>query len=252
MGAAMKKILIIEDEENILFNIKYLLEVNGFETITARDGEEGFNIAKKTLPDLIISDIMMPVADGYALKSKLNENDQTALIPFIFLTAKAEMNDMRSGMNLGADDYLVKPFKSADLLKAIEIRLKKAGENGKKPSDLKHQFKNDGRIFIDVRDKQIFIKINEIKYIRAVGAYTEIYSVEEKKFLIRKLLKEWEEVLPEENFLRIHRSIIINLDHVAKVEKWFNRSYKVYLTGSTPALDISQRYAVKLKNKLSI
>ena len=250
----MKKILIVEDEESILFNLRLLLEANGFAVITSTNGTEGFKLAKKNLPDLIISDIMMPGLDGYMLKNKLNENKKTSAIPFIFLTAKAEMNDLRQGMNLGADDYLIKPFKSSDLIRTIEIRLKKIAdaEREKTERENKQKFNKDGRIFIDVKDKQVFIKIEEIKYIRSEGAYTEIHTTDNKKFMLRTLLKQWENVLPKENFLRIHRSLMINLDHVARVEKWFNRTYKVYINGKDEPLDISQRFAVKLKNKLSI
>ena len=249
----MKKLLIVEDDENILANVKYLLSANGYDILTAKDGLEGYQLAKKNIPDLIISDIMMPGIDGYQLKRKLDSNKKTSSIPFIFLTAKAEMQDLRMGMNIGADDYLIKPFKTKDLLQAVEIRLKKAVGFESKPikNDSQDKFKYEDRIFVDLKDKQMFIKLSEIKFIQSEGAYTTVVLVDDKKYLIRKLLKEWESVLPQENFIRIHRGTIINLEYVVKLEKWFNRTYKVYLSGSTDALDISQRFAVKLKSKLS-
>jgi len=249
----MKKILIIEDDENILSNVKYLLDANGYNTVTARNGLEGLNIAKKTIPDLIISDIMMPEIDGYELKKKLNSSKKTSTIPFIYLTAKADMQDLRTGMSIGADDYIVKPFKSKDLLQAVEIRLKKIieFENRVEHSSYQEKFKNDDRIFIDLRDKQMFIKINEIKFILSKGSYTQVTLIDNKKILVRKLLKNWENVLPTENFLRIHRGAIVNLEYVIKLEKWFNRTYKIYIRDVSDALDISQRFASKLKNKLS-
>ncbi len=249
----MKRLLVIEDDENILTNVKYLLSANGYDVVTAGNGLEGFNIAKKIIPDLIISDIMMPEIDGYELKKKLDANKKTYAIPFIFLTAKAEMQDLRTGMNLGADDYLIKPFKTKDLLQAIEIRLKKSDEFDKRidKTELQSKFKNDDRIFVDLKDKQMFIKISEIKFILADGAYTSVTLIDDKKYLIRKLLKDWEKVLPKENFIRIHRGTIINMEYVTKLEKWFNRTYKIYISGNIEALDISQRFAVKLKNKLS-
>lgn len=249
----MKRLLVIEDDENILANVKYLLSANGYEIITANNGSEGYKLAKKNIPDLIISDIMMPGIDGYELKKKLDSNNRTSSIPFIFLTAKADMQDLRMGMNLGADDYLVKPFKTKDLLEAVEIRLKKAVVVERTPEKIESpdKFKYEDRIFVDLKDKQMFIKISEIKSIQAEGAYTTVTLIDDKKYLIRKLLKEWEEVLPSENFIRIHRGTIINLDYVVKLDKWFNRTYKVYLKGNNEALDISQRFAVKLKSKLS-
>lgn len=249
----MKKLLVIEDDENILANLKYLLTASGYEVLAANNGLEGYNLAKKFIPDLIISDIMMPEIDGYELKKKLDANKKTAAIPFIFLTAKAEMQDIRAGMNIGADDYLIKPFKTRDLLQAVEIRLKKAAVFEKQPDKIESQdkFKIEDRIFVDLKDKQMFIKISEIKFITADGAYTTVMLVNDKKYLIRKLLKEWERVLPKENFIRIHRGTIINLEYVTKLEKWFNRTYKVHLNGNIEPLHISQRYAVKLKSKLS-
>ncbi len=249
----MKKILVIEDDENILSNLKYLLNANGFDTLMAKDGLEGYKLAKKNMPHLIISDIMMPQLDGYQLKKKLNANKKTSSIPFIYLTAKADMQDLRDGMNAGADDYIVKPFKSKELLQAIEVRLKKISEFEKKyePPESHEKFRYEDRILIDVRDKQMFIKISEIKFIRSEGAYTQITVVDNKNFLVRKLLKDWEKVLPKENFVRIHRSILINLEYVVKLEKWFNRTYKIYIKDVNDTLDISQRFAIKLKSKLS-
>jgi DNA-binding LytR/AlgR family response regulator len=249
----MKKVLIVEDDENILSNVSYLLNANGYETITAKDGLEGFNLAKKNIPDMIISDIMMPEIDGYELKKKLNASKKTSSIPFIFLTAKADMQDLRAGMNIGADDYIVKPFKSRELLETIEVRFRKLSELEKRfePAEGHEKFKYDDRIFIDIRDKQMFIKINEIKFILSEGAYTRVTTADNKKIIVRKLLKDWERVLPKENFLRIHRGAVINLEYVVKLEKWFNRTYKIYIKEIPDALDISQRFAVKLKSKLS-
>jgi len=121
----MKKILVIEDEDIVRENIIEMLSNEEFEPVGARDGEEGFNLALSVEPDLIISDIRMPKLDGIELLNKLQENSSTTQIPFIFLTAKVEMQDIREGMALGADDYLTKPFSYDDLMKAINTRLKK-------------------------------------------------------------------------------------------------------------------------------
>lgn len=121
----MKKILIIEDNEDVRENTADLLELAGYKTATAANGKLGVEIAEKSLPDVILCDIMMPELDGFEVLEALNKNNQTASIPFIFLTAKTEKTDMRKGMNLGADDYLTKPFSETELLEAIESRLKK-------------------------------------------------------------------------------------------------------------------------------
>ena len=122
----MKKILLIEDNPEVRENTEEILELADYDVFTAEDGKRGVELAKKVKPDLIICDIMMPELDGYGVLRILGKNPETASIPFIFLSAKAEKSDMRKGMNLGADDYITKPFEEDDLLEAIETRLKKS------------------------------------------------------------------------------------------------------------------------------
>ncbi len=121
----MKKILLIEDNTEMRENTAEILELANYSVFTAKNGKEGVEIAQKENPDLIICDIMMPVLDGYGVLHMLSKNQKTSGIPFIFLTAKAERSDMRKGMEMGADDYLTKPFDDIELLNAIESRLKK-------------------------------------------------------------------------------------------------------------------------------
>ncbi|MBO6517519.1 MAG: response regulator [Bacteroidia bacterium] len=121
----MKTILIIEDNVEIRENLAEILELDGYEVVTASDGIEGVSSAQENLPNLILCDIMMPNLDGYGVLHMLSRNPETMRIPFIFLTAKAEKVDIRKGMSLGADDYIVKPFDETDLLNAVENRLRK-------------------------------------------------------------------------------------------------------------------------------
>ncbi len=122
----MKKILIIEDEVIVRENLVEILMNEGFETIYAQDGEEGYYMAITSEPDLILSDIRMPGLNGFDLLKKLQTNYSTAFVPFIFLTARTDVEDLRKGMSLGADDYIIKPFRVNELLKAIKIRLQKS------------------------------------------------------------------------------------------------------------------------------
>jgi CRP-like cAMP-binding protein len=122
----MKKILLIEDNADMRENIAEILELASYDVTTAPDGKEGVRHAQEIIPDLIICDIMMPELDGYGVLHILGKDPKTARIPFIFLTAKAEKSDMRKGMNLGADDYISKPFDDTELLDAVEVRLKKS------------------------------------------------------------------------------------------------------------------------------
>ncbi|WP_428329502.1 response regulator [Mucilaginibacter sp.] len=120
-----KKVLIIEDNDDIRDNIVEILELAGYIVQSAKNGKAGVEMATKHIPDIILCDIMMPELDGYGVLYMLNKNPETNAIPFIFLTAKAERIDMRKGMEMGADDYLTKPFDDMELLNAIESRLKK-------------------------------------------------------------------------------------------------------------------------------
>lgn len=121
----MTRILVIEDEISVRDNIQDILELEGFDLITAENGLLGVQMAQAERPDLIICDVMMPELDGYGVLEQLRQFPHTAIIPFIFLTAKANRTDFRQGMELGADDYLTKPFTPAELRKAITIRLEK-------------------------------------------------------------------------------------------------------------------------------
>ncbi len=119
------KILLIEDEENILDIVKDVLKEEGFQVKTANGGSKGVEIASTWIPDLIICDIMMPGMDGYQVFEELKSQPDTAVIPFIYLTAKADYQDFRKGMNLGAADYIFKPFDIKSLVKAVKVRLEK-------------------------------------------------------------------------------------------------------------------------------
>jgi diguanylate cyclase (GGDEF)-like protein len=120
-----KTILVIEDQQPIRANILKILNHVGFQGIGAENGSEGMELAKSHLPDLIICDIMMPDMDGHEVLKELLQDPGTARIPFIFLTAKADRSDIREGMNLGADDYLTKPFTSDELIDTVFARLAK-------------------------------------------------------------------------------------------------------------------------------
>jgi CRP/FNR family cyclic AMP-dependent transcriptional regulator len=122
----MKKVLLIEDNAEIRENTAEILELAGYQVSTAENGKTGLEVAKNVKPELIICDIMMPVLDGYGVLHVIQKHDELKQTPFIFLSAKSERSDMRKGMEMGADDYITKPFTETELLSAIESRLKKA------------------------------------------------------------------------------------------------------------------------------
>ena len=147
----MVKILLIEDEELVRENVLELLDAEGFETCCADNGRVGINIAQQENPDLILCDVMMPELDGYGVLEQVRQNPHTVTIPFIFLTAKAAKGDFRAGMELGADDYLTKPFTRAELLGAVGSQLRKKAaiaaryqsEINKTKLELEHKIRHD-------------------------------------------------------------------------------------------------------------
>ncbi len=169
----MKKILLIEDNVDVRENTAEILALANYDITTASNGKEGVEIAKTLLPDLIVCDIMMPELDGYGVLHVLSKKPETAKIPFIFLTAKAEKTDVRKGMNLGADDYLTKPFDDTDLLNSIEIRLRKNAmqqHNYDVTADGLTQFIKDASQLLNLKD---LCKDNKVKSFKKK---TEIFA----------------------------------------------------------------------------
>ena len=128
----MTRILVIEDEPEMRRNIIALLRYRDYEPIEAENGRKGLELARREKPDLILCDVMMPELDGYGVLQALQQDEGLALIPFVFLTAKGDKDELRSGMNLGADDYLTKPVANADLVQTIEARLRRSQQHAKR------------------------------------------------------------------------------------------------------------------------
>jgi len=169
----MKKILLIEDNLEVRENTCEILELAGYQVYTAPNGKVGVELAQKERPDLIICDIMMPELDGYGVLHILSKKIETATIPFIFLTAKTEKSDIRKGMNLGADDYLTKPFDDTDLLKAVETRLQKTSMQQMRyesTAEGLEQFITDARKALDMKD------LCKDKKVKAIKKKSEIFA----------------------------------------------------------------------------
>lgn len=124
----MTTILVIEDEPETLDNLVLMIEMEGFRAVRASNGRDGIDAALREAPDLILCDVSMPELDGYGVLERLRADPRTVGCPFIFLTAKGDKKDLRTGMNLGADDYLTKPASAEDLLEAIHVRLERHHE----------------------------------------------------------------------------------------------------------------------------
>jgi len=168
----MQRILLIEDNREVRENTAEILELAGYKVTTAADGKKGIEEVGKSKPDLIICDIMMPVLDGYGVLHMLSRQAETANIPFIFLTAKTERSDVRKGMEMGADDYITKPFDKIELLNAVESRLKKS-------ESIKKEYVKDIEgltAFIgDIAGKDAVRKFTDDKKIKAYKKKENIY-----------------------------------------------------------------------------
>jgi len=154
-------ILLIEDNKEMAENICSILKLAHYNVLSAPNGKVGVELAQQQHPDLILCDVMMPELDGYGVLHILNNDPETANIPFIFLTAKAERNDLRTGMNMGADDYMTKPFEGHDLLKVVEIRLKKSQQLKANTHNSKNDLYDVNTFFNKARELKEFQKLSE-------------------------------------------------------------------------------------------
>ncbi|MAU16812.1 MAG: transcriptional regulator [Muricauda sp.] len=204
----MKKILLVEDDTSLRENVAELLELSGYNVCSASNGKIAVDMAEKEQPDLVLCDIMMPEMDGYGVLEELSSNETTRDIPFIFVSAKTEREDVRRGMNLGADDYLTKPFEEEELLSAIECRLEKAeqmkailAEHPKKKdhqneirslNELKNFFDDHGQLLSFKKDETIYSRgdHSNMVYLILKGVVKSCGLDEEGKELITSIYAE--------------------------------------------------------------
>ena len=204
----MKKILLIEDDPILRENTAELLVLSNYTVVIASNGNLGVVLALKERPDIVVCDIMMPELDGYGVLNALSKNKSTKYIPFIFLSAKTERKDVRKGMDLGADDYITKPFNEEDLINAIESRLEKVALLKKRNSqnnslikekdklitfnDLNFFFKTNGTLFTHRKDTVIYKEGQHSNFIYLILKGTiKCYKLDcNGKKLITSLYKE--------------------------------------------------------------
>ena len=179
----MKKILIIEDEPSTRENLCEILELEGFASHAAANGKTGMAAALSELPDLILCDVTMPELDGHGVLSALRAEPATRQIPFIFLTAKGERQDVREGMNLGADDYLIKPVDVDDLLAAIEARLERSQQQAGFNPDFKSAVPLE-KLGLTPREAEILLWVAQGKSNFETGIILTISATTVKKHLV--------------------------------------------------------------------
>ena len=245
----MSKILILEDDENVRLPLVDLLESEGFTVVTAEDGKKGLSLARKEKPDLIVSDIMMPKMDGHAVFEALQGDPLTAVIPFIFLTAKTDPKDIREGLGLGVDDYLTKPFEHEDLLDSIRTRLEKYKRISEAALSADDDIDSE-YIFIKDGESCWFVEFDKIRLLESEDNYVRIFF-DEHKPLVSRTLNYLEERLPAKSFFRANRKQMINLKWIRNIQPWFNGGLLVTLKDATK-IQMSRRAAQTFKSRLSI
>jgi len=236
-----KKALIVDDERLARKDLISLLsEHNTIDVVgEAEDVPSAITAIEQLKPDVIFLDIQMPGESGFDLLNKVKIKAKV-----IFVTAFDEFAIRAFEVN--ALDYLLKPVNTDRLTQSIE-RL----ELDFQPdlSD-KRKLNYDDRLFLMVDNQMKFIKLKKILCIFSAGDYSEILTIDSNKGLTLKSMREWEIRLPERYFCRIHRSTIINMEYIDRVEEWFNYSFRVYLKGIEKPYVMSRRYASKLKQRM--
>lgn len=238
MSEKIWKVLIVDDERLARAKLRSMLaDFSSIQVIGEADSvSEAVKVIEETNPEVIFLDIQMPRANGFELLEKIEIDAK-----IIFVTAYDEY--AIRAFEISALDYLLKPVSASRLGQTIKRLEQPAALTEKK-------LEYEDFIFVNSARKSKFIKVNSIKCILAADVYSEILTREDEKFLLLRSMNEWENRLPPSNFLRIHRSTIINLDFIERFEKTFNYSHRISLQGIAEAFVISRRYMAKLKDKL--
>lgn len=233
------KAIIVDDERLARKEMRRLL--SEFDEVTvAGDAEnlaEATQLIETEKPDIVFLDIQLSGETGFDLLERVEQD-----FKLIFVTA-FDAYAVRA-FEVNAIDYLMKPVNPERLAKAIE----RLSDDTDAPKPVK-PLEFDDRIFLELGARSLFLKVCDISHIIAAGDYSEVFTLDGRKLLIEKPLREWEERLPEKHFLRIHRQAIVNLEQIEHLEPWFNRTFQLRLKGLKEPLTVSRRYAVKLKNK---
>jgi len=236
------KAIIVDDERLARAEMRRLLA--DFDAITVIGEAEGLTQARTLIknekPQIVFLDIQLSGESGFDLIEQISPE-----MKVIFVTAFDEFAIRAFEVN--ALDYLLKPVNPDRLAAAIK-RLKNSDASEKKTLRL---FEFDDRIFLDLGERSVFLKVSEISHIGAAGDYSEVFTVDKRKLLVEKPLREWEDRLPDKHFVRIHRQTIINLEEIRDIETWFNRSFQVHLKTAAEPLSVSRRYAAKLRDRFA-
>ncbi|MEW6733938.1 MAG: LytTR family DNA-binding domain-containing protein [Acidobacteriota bacterium] len=232
--------IIVDDERLARKELRSLLAAHPeIEVVGEADSVvAAMELIRALEPYVVFLDIQMPGESGFSLFDKIQVNFKV-----IFVTA-FDTYAIRA-FEVNALDYLLKPVNPNRLAGAINRLLTGAQQELVNIRKLEY----DDRLFVETNERAWFLKLDTIIYLCAVVDYSEIFTADGEKILVPKTLKQWEERLPEKHFLRIHRSIMINLEYIERIEQWSNRSYQIYLRHIATPFTVSRRYAARLKLK---
>jgi two-component system LytT family response regulator len=235
------KALIIEDEPLAIDNLKFYLINYPIEVIgTAHKIQEAVKFIKKEKPDVVFLDINLSGENGFDLLDRVNIN-----FKIIFVTAYDEYAVRAFEVN--ALDYILKPLKKERIAKAVERLFQTPSVD-----EQKRHYTLDDTIFLLTGTRACFIKLKDICYIRADSSYSKLYLSDGSCKTSTQTLKRWGELLPENDFFRIHRSFILNIHHIAEIKRRANGTYSVVLKLLKTPMEISRRCASDLKNRLNL
>lgn len=237
--------LIVDDERLARKELSSLLaDFREIEIVgEAENVDQAVELIEANKPDAVFLDIQLTGETGFDVLERVPNNDFTT----VFVTA-FDAYALRA-FEVNALDYLMKPVSPQRLEQTIAKLLSSDPADAKPPSANLRLLEYDDRLLVHAGTRSIFLKINEISHITAAGDYSEVAISGRKAVLVEKPLREWEERLPAKHFARVHRSTIVNLEYVEKVESWFNRSYQIHLQDAREPLIVSRRYAAKLKER---
>lgn len=260
--AATGLILLVEDDSNLARALAHFLRCNNLMVITAGDGHRAMELATSARPDLILCDLDLPGLHGFDVLALQQDNPELWDIPFLILTGRGGFKDIRKGMNLGADDYLVKPIPPDELIAAVQSRLlrrqrrQQASDTAvdSTPADIADSESNAAvkgePLFVKTPAGRQRVELDEILWISAYGEYSRVHWGTSHNALVRKPMKAWESELAPEDFLRIHRNSIINLRWLDRVENGAEGEMLAYLKGKSEPIPVSLRKVPILNRRL--
>jgi len=230
--------ILVDDERLARKELRSMLAEHEIIDVVGEAGTvtQAAELVHAKTPDVVFLDIQLPGETGFDLLDKI-----TPACKIIFVTA-FDAYAIRA-FEVNALDYLLKPINPARLAQAIE----RLTTHAPAPAPTARALEYEDRLFIEVDERSRFLKVSDIIVISAMGDYSQILSSDGQKSLVLKPLRHWEERLPAKHFTRIHRSTIINVDYVERVESWFNRSYRVHIRQVDEPLVMSRRYAAQFK-----